>query len=73
MPIMPIDLFSRGTDMNYGKFKHTNPETYIHNYPEILDLKVNAKSGVYDVVGLTNWRSRNGNPNAFFRGEVGAK
>lgn len=56
MAIMPIDLFSRGTDMDYRKFQHTNLDTYIHNYPEILDLKVNAKSGVYDVVGLTNWR-----------------
>lgn len=58
MPILPIDLFSRGTDMPmWDMFKHTTPDTYIHNYPEILDLKVNAKSGVYDVVGLTNWRS----------------
>ena len=58
MPILPIDLFSRGTDMpQWDLFKHTTPDYYIHNYPEILDLKVNAKSGVYDVVGLTNWRS----------------
>jgi hypothetical protein len=59
MPILPIDLFSRGTDMNYEKFQHTTPDIYIHNYPEILDLKVNARSGVYDVVGLTNWRTAN--------------
>jgi len=59
MPILPIDLFSRGTDMPlWDLFKHTTPEYYIHNYPEVLDLKVNAKSGVYDVVGLTNWRSK---------------
>jgi hypothetical protein len=57
MPILPIDLFSRGTDMKWDKFKHTTPDSYIHNYPEILDLKVNATSGIYDVVGLTNWRS----------------
>jgi len=57
MPILPIDLFSRGADLpSWDLFKHTTPEYYIHNYPEILDLKVNAKSGVYDVVGLTNWR-----------------
>jgi hypothetical protein len=55
--ILPVDLFSRGTDMQWDIFKHTTPDTYIHNYPEILDLKVNAKSGIYDVVGLTNWRS----------------
>jgi hypothetical protein len=57
LPILPVDLFSRGTDMQWNKFKETTPDTYIHNYPEILDLKVNSTSGVYDVVGLTNWRS----------------
>ena len=58
MPILPIDLFSRGTDMPmWDMFKHTTPDRYIHNYPEILDVKVNAQSGVYDVVGLTNWRN----------------
>jgi Melibiase/Alpha galactosidase C-terminal beta sandwich domain len=58
MPILPVDLFSRGTDMPmWDIFKHTTPDDYIHNYPEILDLKVNAPSGVYDVAGMTNWRS----------------
>src|SRR5215831_318472 len=57
LPILPIDLFSRGTDMKWDTFKHTAPDYYIHNYPEILDLKLNAKSGIYDVVGMTNWRS----------------
>jgi len=58
MPILPIDLFSRGTDMPlWDLFKHTTPDDYIHNYPEVMDLKVNAPSGVYDVAGLTNWRS----------------
>jgi hypothetical protein len=57
MPILPVDLFSRGTDMEWDRFKSTHPDTYLHNYPEILDLKVNAQPGVYDVVGLTNWRS----------------
>ena len=58
MPILPIDLFSRGTDMPlWDLFKHTTPDKYVHHYPEILDLKVNAASGVYDVAGLTNWQS----------------
>jgi hypothetical protein len=57
MPILPVDLFSRGTNMQWDIFKHTTTDDYIHNYPEILDVKVNAQSGVYDVVGLTNWRS----------------
>jgi len=57
MPVMPVDLFSRGTDMTWDKFKHTTPDEYIHNYPEILNLKVNAVSGIYDIAGITNWRS----------------
>jgi len=58
MPILPIDLFSRGTDMPmWDIFKHTTSDDYIHNYPEILNLKVNAPAGVYDVAALTNWRS----------------
>jgi alpha-galactosidase len=57
LPILPIDLFSRGSDPTWDTFKHTQPDFYIHNYPEILDLKVNGKPGVYDVAGLTNWRS----------------
>jgi hypothetical protein len=56
MPILPVDLFSRGTDMAWDKFKQTQPDFYIHNYAEILDLKVSAPSGNYDVVGFTNWR-----------------
>lgn len=55
-PILPVDLFSRGTDMRWDRFKHVRPDDYIHHYPEILDLKVSAASGTYDVVGVTNWR-----------------
>ena len=33
LPIMPIDLFSRGTDMQWDKFKHTTPDSYIHTIP----------------------------------------
>jgi len=57
LPILPVDLFSRGGETRFDLFKHTQADYYIHNYPEILDLKVNAASGVYDVVGLTNWQS----------------
>jgi hypothetical protein len=71
MPILPVDLFSRGTDMTWDKFKHTTPDTYIHNYPEILDLKVNAPSGVYDVMGLTNWRSEPVSRDISFSGKLG--
>jgi hypothetical protein len=57
LPIMPVDLFSRGNDNNWDTFRHEQPDYYIHNYPEILDLKVNSISGRYDLVGVTNWRS----------------
>jgi hypothetical protein len=56
LPIMPVDLFSRGSDITWDKFKFTTSDTYIHNYPEIIDLKVNAISGIYDIAALTNWR-----------------
>jgi len=57
LPVMPVDLFSRGNDNNWDTFRHERPDFYIHNYPEILDLKVNAIAGRYDLVGITNWRS----------------
>jgi hypothetical protein len=57
MPIAPMDLFSRGTDADWARFRHVNADDFIHHYPEVLDLKVAAKSGTYDVVALPNWRS----------------
>jgi hypothetical protein len=55
MPILPVDLFSRGTDIQWNTFQKESPDFYIHHYPEILDLKVNGPAGSYDVVALTNW------------------
>jgi Alpha galactosidase C-terminal beta sandwich domain len=43
--------------MTWDKFKHVTQDDYIHNYPEILDLKVQAPAGTYDVIALTNWRN----------------
>ncbi|HZR58870.1 MAG TPA: alpha-galactosidase [Terriglobales bacterium] len=57
MPILPLDLFSRGTKARDTEFRYMQPDFYVHNYPEILDLKVSAKPEIYDVVGFTNWRS----------------
>jgi hypothetical protein len=57
LAVMPVDLFSRGNDNSWDTFRHERPDFYIHNYPEILDLKVNATAGRYDLVGITNWRS----------------
>src|ERR1051325_11319079 len=56
-PILPMDLFSRGTESSWDKFKRTQPDFFIHHYPEILDLKGQAPAGTYDVVGVTNWHS----------------
>ena len=69
--ILPVDLFSRGTDMQWDRFKHVRPDDYIHDYPEILDLKVSAVSGSYDVVGVTNWRSRTTTRRLSFAGDLG--
>ena len=59
MPVFPVDLFSRGTDADnqWDTFKHVQADYYVHNYPEVLDVKVNAAPGAYDIVALTNWRS----------------
>jgi hypothetical protein len=73
LPILPVDLFSRGTDMRWDRFKNAQADFYIHNYPEILDLKVNAKSGVYDVVGLTNWRSETARRTLSFADKLGLR
>ena len=56
MPILPADLFSRGSVVQWATFKHLHADDHFHNFPEILDLKINAVAGVYDVVGLVNWR-----------------
>jgi hypothetical protein len=57
LPIMPVDLFSRGAEAPWDKFKHVQGDYYVHNYPDMIDLKVDSAAGAYDVVGLTNWRS----------------
>ena len=58
LPIMPMDLFSRGTDIKWDTFKHISSDDYIQNYPELIDLKVSNTLGEYDVVALTNWRGQ---------------
>jgi hypothetical protein len=57
MPIAPMDLFSRGSDANWACFRSVSADDYIHHYPEVINLKVAAQSGTYDVVALPNWRS----------------
>jgi hypothetical protein len=56
LPIMPIDLFGRSR--------------YPRHYPEIMDLKINAPSGVYDVIGVTNWKNKSASRNIFIIKEL---
>lgn len=55
LPIVPMDLFSRGGYSGWDLFEEFTPETYEHHFPRIVDLKINAASGRYDVVAATNW------------------
>jgi hypothetical protein len=71
LPILPIDLFSRGTDSTWNKFKFVQADYYIHHYPEVLDLKVNAAAGIYDVAAETNWRSEPVERRLEFAGQLG--
>ena len=71
LPILPIDLFSRGTESSWGKFKHFQTDYYIHHYPEVLDLKVDAPAGVYDVAAETNWRSETAERRLDFARQLG--
>jgi hypothetical protein len=71
LPIIPIDLFSRGTQSSWDKFKQVQPDYYIHHYPEIIDLKVNTPAGSYDVVGVTNWHSTEADKTVSFADKLG--
>jgi hypothetical protein len=71
MPVLPVDLFSRGTITKWDQFKSNTTNDYIHNFPEILDLKINSRAGVYDVVALTNWRSGTATKEISFSDKLG--
>jgi hypothetical protein len=58
LPIVPMDLFSRGGYSSWDLFEEFTPETYEHNFPRIIDVKINAASGRYDVVAVTNWTNK---------------
>ena len=45
LPILPIDLFSRGTDSAWDKFKHVQANYYIHHYAELLDTESRRTGG----------------------------
>ena len=54
LPILPIDLYSRGTEKN--SFTPVPGLIRVPHFPEVLDLKVNSAAGIYDVAAETNWR-----------------
>src|SRR5262249_31319862 len=62
---------SRGTGTDWDTFKHTTSDDYIQHYPQIVDLKVNAGAGTYDVVALPNWRSATTTKNVSFHEKLG--
>jgi hypothetical protein len=53
MDITPIDLFPFRSKAGYGPLPDGYPDE--DNLPRALDLKVNAASGIYDVVAIYNW------------------
>ena len=56
LPIYPIDLFGRSR--------------YPEHYPEIMDLKINKPSGVYDVIAVFNWKDQNNSRKIFINSEL---
>jgi hypothetical protein len=56
LPIYPVDLFGRSR--------------YREHYPEIMDLKINAASGVYDVIAVTNWTNQKTTRNILINNEL---
>ncbi len=65
LPILPIDLFSRGTEKNMFTPLPLGAVRLPH-FPEVLDLKVDAAAGVYDVAALTNWQAEAAARSLFF-------
>ncbi len=72
-PITPVDLFSRGSDIEWDTFKHRDAKYYVHNFPEILDLKVSRLEGDYDVVAMTNWRDETVSKRLFLAEKLGLR
>jgi len=56
MDITPMDLYPYRSKAEYAPLPEGYPK--IENFPRALDLKVNAKSGVYDVVAVYNWSDK---------------
>jgi hypothetical protein len=67
--ITPIDLFPFRSKTGYA----TLPDGYpsVENFPKALDLKVNAASGVYDVVALYNWSEESAVKGLSFEEDLG--
>jgi hypothetical protein len=71
LPVVPVDLFSRGSYMHWDLFEEFTLENYEHDFPRVMDLKVNCEAGVYDVVALTNWAPSDTEREVSFEGTLG--
>lgn len=71
LPVVPMDLFSRGGYSSWNLFNEFTPESYKHNFPRIIDLKINKAAGIYDVVALINWSDDPENRNVSFENKLG--
>ena len=67
--VIPIDLFPYRSKCGYA----TLPDGYpgVENFPKALDLKVNAASGIYDVVALYNWSEESAVKDLSFEEDLG--
>jgi hypothetical protein len=69
--IVPMDLFSRGSYSSWNLFHEFTAESYTHDFPRIIDLKINAASGIYDVVAATNWTGESQSRSISFEDKLG--
>lgn len=67
--ITPIDLFPYRSEVKYGPLPKGYPSE--ENFPRAMDLKVNAASGVYDVVSVYNWMDKEDEKSITFGKDLG--
>jgi hypothetical protein len=70
-PIFPIDLFGRGRVAKRSYEEVPDFATVSSYFAEIIDLKVNAASGIYDVISVSNWGDKDKTRTIFFEDDLG--
>jgi len=68
--VVPIDLYPYKIKSN-RKNGVVWSCPYVKEYPRVLDLKVNAESGVYDVVAVYNWANEEDTKTVFLGEDLG--